>query len=94
MFILTASGVLSDELAHITNGLSVLRQMSQRMDLHTDGRLYEEFVAMGRAQRRVLRAVQRRLEADPLLRSLSCTFHGEKFADALFRPFSATSGDR
>jgi hypothetical protein len=52
------------------NGLSVLRQISERLDLPISAPLLEELVALTRAQRRTLRAAHRQLEADPLLAHL------------------------
>jgi hypothetical protein len=52
------------------NSLSVLRQISERLDLPISAPLLEELVALTRAQRRALRAAHRQLEADPLLAHL------------------------
>lgn len=52
------------------NGLSILRQISERLDLPTPGSLLEEFIALARAQRRALRAAHRQLEADLLMAHL------------------------
>jgi hypothetical protein len=52
------------------NGLSVLRQISERLDLPLAAPLLEELVALTRAQTRALRAAHRQLEADPLLAHL------------------------
>jgi hypothetical protein len=52
------------------NGLSILRQISERLNLPTAGSLLEEFIALARAQRRTPRAAHRQLEADPLMAHL------------------------
>lgn len=54
----------------VLSGLSVLRQLGERLDLPTAPQLLDELVALARAQRRVLRAAHSQLEADPLLAHL------------------------
>ncbi len=52
------------------NGVSVLRQLAERIKLPTDNRVFDELVALARAQRRTLQAIHRQLETDPLLAHL------------------------
>jgi hypothetical protein len=51
----------------VLNGLSVLRQLGEHLDLPTAPPLLEELLALARAQRRALKATHTQLEADPLL---------------------------
>ena len=50
--------------------ISVLRQLSEHLELPTPSPLVEEVVALARAQRRALRAAHAQLEADPLMAHL------------------------
>src|SRR5471030_2591885 len=54
----------------VLNGLSVLKQLGEHLDLPTAPALLDELVALARAQRRALKAAHTQLEADPLLAHL------------------------
>jgi hypothetical protein len=54
----------------VLNGLSVLKQFGEHLDLPTAPALLDELVALARAQCRALRAAHSQLEADPLLAHL------------------------
>lgn len=49
------------------NGISVLRQLSEHLELSSATPVLEELVGLAKAQRRALNAALRRLKADPLL---------------------------
>ena len=54
----------------VLNGLSVLSQLGEHLDLPTTPPLLDELGSLARAQRRTLKAAHTQLEADPLLAHL------------------------
>jgi len=54
----------------VVAGLSVLRQLGEHLALSATPALFDELVALARAQRRALMAAHSQLEADPLLAHL------------------------
>ena len=54
------------QVRQVSSGQSILRQLSERLSLPVTPTTFDELVALGRAQRRTLKAAQAQLETDPL----------------------------
>jgi hypothetical protein len=58
------------QIRQVVSGLSILRQLSERLNLPVTPTILDELVALGRAQRRALKAAHAQLQGDPLFAHL------------------------